>query len=253
MLWVDLRGETRYILGEEGTTEEDSRWTDEILMASANRCLRRLSVELPLPAKTTIAAVAGQQDYDLPEDFMKIQAVVYPSNVVRIETSAPMLEGSQLAVPGGVRLTRHRAWFCLHNKILSIVPSPDTVSDEPTITLFYYRRRIPLTGHNPEDEEGEGEGEDDGSLEAIDIEDDEANLVEEWIKADMMASVISPDALLTRWKEKGSRDDSPIIPATKQFYITFEQELEAKKKQRRPSVLNLVPVTSRRRRYGRPW
>jgi hypothetical protein len=238
------------MLGEEtDITSSDSRWDDTMLTVSANRCLRRLSIELPLSAKAEIDAVIDQEEYALPADFVSMQSIVYPANTVRSLKSAPFVGDS-----GRAHMAVRHGWYWMHGKVLHLGPVPGSNSgEEEHIVIYYYRSRVPLAIIAPA-EDGASPSEDELTDEnqEIDIEIGEANLIQEWIKADMMASVISPDALLARWKERGSRDDSPIIPATKQFYQMFEIALEVVKRQHRSPVMVLEPIVSRRRRYGRP-
>jgi len=238
MLWEDLRGEARRMLGSEGLTAAESRYDDDLLLISVNRGLRELSRQLPLQAITGVPAVSDQEEYDLPTDFVSVQAVVYPPDTRRMEGSAPMTTAtSTFGIPfHPLRVSGNKTWYWIAAKKFHLVPSPDDIVTYPTITIYYERARLLVV-------------DDDDVLDLGD--QDEANILEEWMRADMMSSVMGPDAMLSRWKERGTRDDSPIIPALSSYYKRFQDMINDKLRRGSPSVLTLLPQGRRRGRYGR--
>jgi hypothetical protein len=237
MQWSVLRGELRQSLGEEETTEADSRYTDEVLLSVVNDGLRRLAAELPILATCAISAVNGQEDYTLPANFVSAQAVIYPDGIRRTESVMPLAGSASASFygPFGTTIRRRSQQFGIDRTTLHLRPAPDDIEHEPTIVLSYYRNRDEVVDENQE----------------VDVSSDELLLLKEWMRAFLMSTVIGPDALLSRWKERGQRDDNPLLPAVKSFYQQFDEMLETIKRNRRPAVMELIPTSMRRSRYGR--
>ena len=239
MIWSAFVASTRMVyLGEEAGTEGDSRWSDDLMLAIANSGLQQLSMLLPLPSVTGVAAVADQEEYDLPANFMSITAVIFPEGTARIERPGPiasMLPGWGYDISTG---SRFASFFWVYDKTLHLLPPPTAavIADSEVITIYYSRSREEVV---------------DGVDGELDLEYDEIPILQEYVRAECNARVVTPDAMLSRWKEKGNRDDNPLLPSAKRFYEHFYEMVETKQHYRMTSEVVLVPASPRRRMYGR--
>jgi hypothetical protein len=73
----------------------------------------------------------------------------------------------------------------------------------------------------------------------------------EYVKADITATKITPDAFLSRWKERGDRDNSPVIPASEVVFRRFEAMAKEMVNSQQPAVLGLRYSGLRGKIYGR--
>ncbi|HXF82612.1 MAG TPA: hypothetical protein VNN19_07660 [bacterium] len=116
---AELRAAIRTELNDGGGTP---LWSDALLNEFIAQAIRRYGAQLPEEASTTIAVVAGQAAYPLPDRFLRAVRVEQPAGTERVGDG------------------RHPWSYRVFAGQLLLDPAPTQAGSDQEITLDYLRR-----------------------------------------------------------------------------------------------------------------
>lgn len=188
------------IRGQLGDSDEPYYWSPDELRWYADAGFDDYSRHFPLQDDIEIAVVSGQKAYALPSDILTpaerhVASVEYPSG--------RYLQPLKFK-PGDVRLySQSGLWketegvglaYYIWGSTLYLTRNPTELTDP--LAVMYLAHHAHIVDDDTE----------------LTIPDVDLPLLMWFITATAMARVAAQDARLSRWKEEGSRSDSPLIP-----------------------------------------
>lgn len=123
----------------EQTLIETDDWGDDKLNRILNRGLHVLSTRFKWPflaTSATITTVADQQEYALPSDVSRVEAIVEAGTRVRLQEVAPGLAWSQYG--GDFTSSTSATHFFIWGSNVHLVPTP-SAAETNAYTIYYYK------------------------------------------------------------------------------------------------------------------
>lgn len=205
MIWSALRSLCRSALND---TSSSPKWSDAELLAYAQLGMRDISRHLPIHKKQAITTVANQKNYTLATDRVgDILLVEHPDGVF-LETIdyKPGTSRYFPRLPGYLikgYVTVGDGWYVLDN-ILWLTQDPDTSDD---ITVWYSAQRDIMAL----------------DADVVDLWDNDVEILVSFVLWKAYVRVAGQDSLLSRWKDKGRRDDNPLKPVWELHKDRYEE------------------------------